>query len=90
MIAKLTINVPADLRRRAHAVAALRGETVSEVIREALEKYVTATVAGDARQIGSDESAWEDDAIFRIVGIGTGGPADLSSDKYAYFGEAFD
>ncbi len=40
MITKLTIKLPDDLRRRAKAVAALRGETVSDVIREALQSYI--------------------------------------------------
>jgi predicted DNA-binding protein len=40
MEAKLTIKLPDELRRRARAVAALRGETVSDVVRAALEQYV--------------------------------------------------
>jgi len=42
-VVKLTIKLPESLRRRAKAVAALRGETVSEVVREALEVYVAET-----------------------------------------------
>ena len=42
-VAKLTINLPEDLRRQAKSIAALRGETVSEVIRLALQKYVIET-----------------------------------------------
>lgn len=42
-VAKLTINLPEELRRQAKAIAALRGETVSDVIRLALQKYVTET-----------------------------------------------
>lgn len=38
--AKLTINLPEELRRQAKAIAALRGDTVSEVIRSALEEYI--------------------------------------------------
>lgn len=38
---KLTINLPEQLRRKVKAVAALRGETVSDVVRAALELYVT-------------------------------------------------
>jgi|GEM_PF-1254637 len=37
---KLTVKLPELLRRQAKAVAALRGETVSDVVREALEAYV--------------------------------------------------
>ena len=40
MAVKLTIKIPEDLRRQAKAVAALRGETVSDVVRIALEKYI--------------------------------------------------
>jgi predicted DNA-binding protein len=40
MAVKLTIKIPEDLRRQAKAVAALRGETVSDVVRTALEKYI--------------------------------------------------
>jgi predicted DNA-binding protein len=38
---KLTINVPDELHRRARATAALRGQTITEVLRGALEKYVS-------------------------------------------------
>ncbi len=51
--AKLTINLPEELRRQAKAIAALRGETVSEVIRSALEEYITEAFdeAEDVRAI---------------------------------------
>lgn len=45
---KLTITLPEELRRQAKAIAALRGETVSDVIRLALQKYVTETVGNGA------------------------------------------
>lgn len=47
---KLTINVPAPLRRKANAVAALRGENVSDVLRTALAEYVQEAI-DDARDI---------------------------------------
>jgi len=50
-VAKLTINLPEELRRQAKAIAALRGETVSDVIRLALQKYVT-----EEADNGSDRS----------------------------------
>jgi len=52
-IAKLTINLPEELRRQAKAIAALRGETVSEVIRSALEDYISEAFdeAEDVRAI---------------------------------------
>ncbi|MFL5806056.1 MAG: DUF6290 family protein [Roseiflexaceae bacterium] len=40
METRLTIKLPEDLRRRAKAVAALRGETVSDIVREALEYFI--------------------------------------------------
>ena len=41
MEARLTIKLPQVLRRRTKAVAALRGESVSDVVRAALTEYVT-------------------------------------------------
>lgn len=51
MEAKLTVKLPEDLRRRAKALAALRGETVSQVVREALLRYVgTGETPDDLRE----------------------------------------
>lgn len=47
MTVRLTLLVPDDLRKQAKAVAALRGESISEVVREALEDYVTAATTED-------------------------------------------
>jgi predicted transcriptional regulator len=57
MLVKLTVSVPDDLRRRAHAVAALRGESLSEVVREALTGYVIEAIedARDARELDALE-----------------------------------
>jgi predicted DNA-binding protein len=57
MTVKLTVNVPEELRRRAHAAAALRGENLSEVVREALAAYVTEAIedARDARELDALE-----------------------------------
>ncbi len=51
MTTKLTVVVPDDLHRRARAVAALRGENISNVVREALQDYVIDALqdADDAR-----------------------------------------
>ncbi len=51
MLVKLTISLPEDLRRRARAVAALRGEGLSEVVRAALERYIEESLedAEDSR-----------------------------------------
>jgi len=58
MLTKLTIKLPEELRRRAKAVAALRGETVSDVIREALQNYIVEAFeeADDVRTIHDLES----------------------------------
>ena len=40
MEARLTIKLPDALRRRTKAIAALRGESVSDVVRKALAEYV--------------------------------------------------
>jgi predicted DNA-binding protein len=47
METRLTIKLPDDLRRRAKAVAALRGETVSDIVREALENFITEALEED-------------------------------------------
>lgn len=44
MDTKLTIKLPAELRRRAKAVAALRDETLSDVIRAALQEYIDKAI----------------------------------------------
>jgi len=55
---KLTVKVPEVLRRRAKAVAALRGETVSDVVREALAEYIAEAMeqADDVRAIEEIEA----------------------------------
>ena len=37
---RLTIHIPDELRRRAKAAAALRGESLSDAVRAFLERYV--------------------------------------------------
>src|SRR5689334_18414017 len=53
METKLTIELPEDLHRRAKAVAALRGETVSKIVRAALEQYIDEAIeeAEDVRAV---------------------------------------
>jgi hypothetical protein len=57
-VAKLTINLPEDLRRQAKAIAALRGETVSDVIRLALQKYVAETTDNGSDRSQRSPSRW--------------------------------
>ncbi len=45
---------------------------------------------GEETAATPDARVWEHDGLFNLVGLGTGGPADLSSDKYAHFTEALD
>ena len=45
MDVKLTVLVPEELRRQAKAIAAWKGVTVSDIVRQALEEFVD-----DARQ----------------------------------------
>ena len=58
MTVKMTIKLPESLRRRAKAVAALRGETVSEVMRAALAEYVAEVMeeADDVRAVADIEA----------------------------------
>ncbi len=51
-LTKLTLTISEDLRRRAKSVAALRNESVSEVVRRALEEYVSqAPEPGNVTQV---------------------------------------
>ena len=54
----------------------------------ALAEYLMAD--GEEAAAAQDARAWEHDGLFNLVGLGAGGPADLSSDKYAHFTEALD
>ncbi len=53
MDTRLTIKLPDELRRHAKAIAALRGESVSDLVRVALEQYLTESIeeAEDMRAI---------------------------------------
>jgi len=84
MLSKLTVNVPTDLRSQAHALAALRGETVSDVVRAALEAYVEGSLSLDVLRAMEGHELQEEDAFLRLIAIAEGGPTDLSSDKHAY------
>ena len=69
---KLTVLITEDLRRQAKAAAALRGETLSDVVRSALTKYVT-----DATQRARDpKEALLHDPVFSMRL--TDGPSDAS------------
>jgi antitoxin component of RelBE/YafQ-DinJ toxin-antitoxin module len=44
MTVNLVIKISSDMRRQARAVAAMRGETISDVVRAALAKYIQDSV----------------------------------------------
>lgn len=58
MITQLTIKIPEELRRRTKAVAALNGETISNVVREALQNYILESMeeANDVRAVQEIEA----------------------------------
>lgn len=64
-LAKLTVQVPEELRRRAKSMAALRNEHVSDVVRRALEEYVAEVMeeAEDIRAIDEVETRIRDGKI---------------------------
>lgn len=45
MEAMLTIKLPEVLRRQTHSVADQRGQTISEIVRDALQQYLTQAQA---------------------------------------------
>ncbi len=84
MVVQLTIKLPEQLRRQARAIAAMRGETVSDVLRSALETYVAENQDAALRQAMEGHELREDDALYRLTAIAEDGPADLSTNKHAY------
>ncbi|MCC7354725.1 MAG: ribbon-helix-helix protein, CopG family [Anaerolineae bacterium] len=76
METKLTIKLPEDLRRRAKAVAALRGESVSDVVRAALAEYIEEALeeAEDVRavkeveaKIAAGEPTYDHEDVWREI-----------------------
>ena len=55
------IRIPEDLRNRAKAVAALRGETLSEVLRRRLQQYVSEA------EENADDVRYAHDVLARIA-----------------------
>lgn len=90
MDTKITVRLPDPLRRRAKAVAALRGETVSEVVRDALEAYIVEAMeeAEDIRAVDEvegrltegTEPVFDHDDVWREIAAGedsSGAPAQV-------------
>ena len=70
MESKLTIKLPDTMRRQAHAIAALRGETVSEVVRVALRQYIEQA-QGESKALGALYAEFaEEDRELAGVGLG--------------------
>ena len=55
------IRIPEDLRNRAKAVAALRGETLSDVLRRRLQQYVSEA------EENADDVRYAHDVLSRIA-----------------------
>lgn len=58
MAVRLSVLVPEDLRRQVKASAAIRGESISDIVREALEDYVASTLA-EEEDFGEAIAAYE-------------------------------
>jgi len=56
MLARITVNLPADLINRTKTAAALRGETLSGIVRSRLEDYVRET---QAKLQAADAADWQ-------------------------------
>ncbi len=67
---QLTIKLPDNLRRQARSIAALRGETISDVLRAAFEAYVAENQALPAQCLMEGQELTEDDGLLRLIGIG--------------------
>ena len=83
MDTKITVKLPDQLRRRAKAVAALRGETVSDVVRDALEAYIAEAMEEaedvrpadevEARLATGTEAVEKHDHVWGEISVGEGG-----------------
>lgn len=77
---RITIRIPGSLGKRLRKRADLKGQTESEVVREALESYL---------QQSSGQSAYEIAERLGLIGSFKGGPKDLSTNPKYFegFGE---
>ncbi len=80
---QLTVKLPDALRRRAHSIAAMRGETISDVVRASLEAYVSENQALLTQRMMEGHELTEEDGLFKLIGIAEG-PSDLSENKHHY------
>ena len=63
MTVNLVIKIDSDMRKQAHAIATMRGETVSDVVRAALAKYIQDSIE-------ESEDVRETDAIMAKIKAG--------------------
>jgi len=63
MTVNLVVKIDSDLRRQARAIATMRGETVSDVVRAALAKYIQDSIE-------ESEDVRETDAIMASIKAG--------------------
>ncbi len=71
---RITIRIPEDLGKQLKKRADLKGQSESEIVREALENYL---------QGRSGESTYDIAKRLGIIGCAKGAPADLSTNpKY--------
>lgn len=83
---KLTVKLPERLRRRAKAAAAIRGETVSRVVREALEDYISEVL--EEGGVAQPAEPGETDPMLEIIGQFDSGSDDLAEHHDRYLVDA--
>ena len=79
---RFTVRVPSSLSERLRVCAQLRGQSESEVIREALEHHLQKKLKG--------VSAYDVFKAAGLIGCAKGAPKDLSTNKKYFkgFGES--
>ena len=78
---RITVRIPASLGKQLRRKASLRGRPESELVREALEKYLTDPAA--------PKTVFERARAAGIIGCAKGAPPDLSTNPKYFegFGE---
>lgn len=78
MTVNLVIKISPEMRRQARAIAAMRGETISEIVRAAMAKYIQDSLA-------EMEDTGETDAI--LARIKAGAPTHSHDEVWARIAE---
>jgi hypothetical protein len=76
--AKLTVTLSKDLQQKVKAAAAMRGQTLSDVVRSALAEYIKETKP----QSYDGKMALESDPLLSLRF--TGGPGDVAERASSY------